>query len=122
MVTQVLREKQDAKAKAGLLDSELSVYDMSGAEYSPFGYLENRLEPDSRLKMVSQISFGKVRQQTEMHKTHYIGWAERLLDGSQYIVSTASPRQKALYYTGQGMSEDVARKLYLPVYEVKQWV
>lgn len=123
MVTQVLREKQDAKAKAGLLDSELSVYDMSGAEFSPFGYLENRLEPDSRLKMVSQISFGKVRQQTEMHKTHYIGWAERLLDGSQYIVSTASPRQKALYFTGQGMSvEDVARKLYLPVYEVKQWV
>jgi len=123
MVTQVLQDKQDAKAKAGLLDSDYSVYDMGGAEYSPFGYLEQRLEPDSRLKMVSQISFGKVRQQTEMHKTHYIGWAERLLDGSQYIVSTVSPRQKALYFSGQGASvEDISRRLNLPIYEVKQWV
>lgn len=123
MVTQVLQDKQDAKAKAGLLDADYSVYDMGGAEYSPFGYLEQRLEPDSRLKMVSQISFGKVRQQTEMHKTHYIGWAERLLDGSQYIVSTVSPRQKALYFSGQGMSvEDISRRLNLPTYEVKQWV
>ena len=123
MVTQVLREKQDAKSKAGLLDADLTVYDMGGKEYSPFGYLENRLEPDSRLRMVSQISFGKVRQQTEMHQTHYIGWAERLMDGSQYIVSTVSPRQKAIYLAGQGMSaEDIARKLYLPVYEVKQWL
>ena len=123
MVTQVLREKQEAKAKAGLLDSDLTVYDLNGKDWSPFGYLEQRLEPDSRLRMVSQISFGKVRQQTEMHQTHYIGWAERLMDGSQYIVSTASPRQKALYLQTQGMgAEDIARRLYLPVYEVKQWL
>ena len=123
MVTQVLREKNEAKQKAGLLDADLTVYDVNGAEYSPFGYLEKRLEPDSRLKMVSQVSFGKVRSQTEMHKTHYIGWAERLMDGSQYIVSTASPRQKAIYYSEQGMSiEDISRKLSMPSYEVKQWV
>lgn len=123
MVTQVLREKQEAKTKAGLLDADLSVYDMGGQEHSPFGYLEARLEPDSRLKMVSQISFGKVRQQTEMHKTHYIGWAERLLDGSQYVVSTASPRQKALFLSSKGKSvEDISRQLSLPTYEVKQWL
>jgi len=123
MVTQVLREKQEAKSKAGLLDGELTIYDLNEKEWTPFGYLEQRLEPDSRLKMVSQISFGKVRMQTEMHKTHYIGWAERLLDGSQYVVSTASPKQKALYYHNQGMSaEDVSRQLSLPVYEVRQWL
>ena len=123
MVTQVLREKQEAKTKAGLLDADLSVYDMGGQEHSPFGYLEARLEPDSRLKMVSQISFGKVRQQTEMHKTHYIGWAERLLDGSQYVVSTASPRQKALFLSSKGKSvEDISRQLSLPTYEVRQWL
>jgi hypothetical protein len=123
MVTQVLREKQEAKSKAGLLDGDLTIYDLNGKEWTPFGYLEQRLEPDSRLKMVSQISFGKVRMQTEMHKTHYIGWAERLLDGSQYVVSTASPKQKAMYYANQGMSaEDVSRQLSLPVYEVRQWL
>lgn len=123
MVTQVFREKNEAKSKAGLLDADLSVHDMNGAEYSPFGYLEQRLEPDSRLKMVSQVSFGKVRMQTEMHKTHYIGWAERLLDGSQYVVSTASPRQKALYYQAEGMTaEDISRKLSMPVYEVSRWL
>lgn len=123
MVTQVLREKQEAKAKAGLLDGDLTVWDMNGKEWTPFGYLEGRLESDSRLRMVSQVSFGKVRQQTEMHQTHYIGWAERLMDGSQYIVSTASPRQKALYLHSQGKSaEDIARQLYLPVYEVNRWL
>ena len=123
MVTQVFRDKQDAKAKAGLLDADLSVYDMSGKDWSPFGYLEGRLEKDSRLRMVTQVSFGKVRQQTEMHKTHYLGWAERLLDGSQYIVSTVSPRQKALYLHEKGVSaEDISRQLYIPSYEVKRWL
>ena len=123
MVTQVFREKQDAKAKAGLLDTDLSVYDMNSKEWTPFGYLESRLESDSRLKMVTQISFGKVRQQTEMHKTHYIGWAERLLDGSQYIVSTVSPRQKALILHQRGFTaEDISRQLFIPSYEVKQWL
>jgi hypothetical protein len=123
MVTQVFRDKQDAKSKAGLTDADLSVRDINDREWTPFGYLEQRLEPDSRIKMVSQISFGKVRQQTEMHQTHYIGWAERLLDGSQYVVSTASPKQKALYFAQQGMdAKEVSRKLSLPVYEVEQWL
>lgn len=123
MVTQVFRDKQDAKSKAGLTDTDLSVRDINDREWTPFGYLEQRLEPDSRLKMVSQISFGKVRQQTEMHQTHYIGWAERLLDGSQYVVSTASPKQKASYFASQGMSaKEISRHLSLPVYEVERWL
>jgi hypothetical protein len=123
LVTQVFRDKNDAKSKAGLVDAELSLADSTGKDWSPFGYLEQRLEADSRLKMVSQVSFGKVRQMTEMHQTHYIGWAERLMDGSQYVVSTVSPRQKAQYLAGQGMSpEDISRKLSLPLYEVRRWV
>jgi len=123
MVTQVFREKNEAKTKAGLLDNELAVWDSAGREWSPFGYLEQRLEADSRLKMVSQISFGKVRQQTEMHQTHYVGWAERLMDGSQYVVSTISPKQKATHFAAMGMSaEDISRKLSLPLHEVRRWV
>lgn len=123
MVTQVFRHKAEAKAKAGLLDAEIEMYDMTGAAHTPFGYLDKRLRPDSRLRMVSQISFGKVRQTTELHETHYIGWAESLLDGSQYVVSTASLKQKAAHYAGTGMSvDDVSRKLNLPAYEVRRWV
>lgn len=123
MVTQVFRHKAEAKAKAGLLDAEMEMYDMTGASHTPFGYLEKRLRPDSRLRMVSQISFGKVRQTTELHETHYIGWAESLIDGSQYVVSTASLKQKAAHYHSTGMSvEDVSRKLNLPMYEVNRWV
>ena len=123
MVTQVFQRKADAKAKAGLWDGDLEMYDGNGKMWTPFGFLEQRLKPDSRLRMVSQISFGKVRQTTELHETHFIGWAESLLDGSQYVVSTASMKQKAAYYAGQGMSvEDISRKLSLPVYEVGRWV
>jgi len=123
MVTQVFRDKTDAKTKAGLLDSDLNVLDMADREWTPYGYLEQRLEPDSRLKMVSQISFGKVRQQTEMHQTHYIGWAERLMDGSQYVVSTASAKQKAAILSSRGETpENIARKLSMPLYEVRRWV
>ena len=123
MVTQVFQKKGDAKAKAGLFDTELEVVDSAGKVWTPFGFLEQRLKPDSRIRMVSQISFGKVRQTTELHQTHYIGWAESLLDGSQYVVSTSSMRQKAAYYSGQGMSvEDISRKLSIPTYEVKRWV
>jgi hypothetical protein len=123
MVTQVFQRKADAKAKAGLWDGDLEMYDGNGKMWTPFGFLEQRLRPDSRLRMVSQISFGKVRQTTELHETHFIGWAESLIDGSQYVVSTASNKQKAAYYAGQGMStEDISRKLSLPVYEVGRWV
>lgn len=123
MVTQVLRDKHEARAKAGLLDGDLSVHDINGREWTPFGYLEQRLQPDSRLKMVTQVSFGKVRMQTEMHKTHYIGWAEALADGQQYIVSTSSPMQKARYFANQGLSvEEVSRRLSLPVFEVRRWL
>ena len=123
MVTQVFQRKADAKAKAGLWDGDLEMYDGNGKLWTPFGFLEQRLRPDSRLRMVSQISFGKVRQTTELQETHFIGWAESLIDGSQYVVSTASMKQKAAYYAGQGMSvEDISRKLSLPVYEVGRWV
>jgi hypothetical protein len=124
MVTQVMRTKQSAKEKAGLFDGDLSVYDMQGRESTPWAYLERQLDVDSRIKMVSQISFGKVRNQTEMHQTHYIGWAERLIDGSSYVVSTVSPLQKARYlHIEKGMTlEKIARTLSVPLHEVSKWL
>jgi hypothetical protein len=99
------------------------VQDITGRYWTPWGYLEKQLEDNSRLRMVTQISFGKVRVETEMHQTQYLGWAERLTDGSQYIVSTKSPKQKArhLYRTGSTPTE-ISQKLYLPAQEVREWL
>ncbi len=52
--------------------------------------------------MVQQVSYGKVRSLTEMHRTHFIGWAERLANGSQYVVSTNSPKQRARALAAEG--------------------
>jgi hypothetical protein len=123
MVTQVYREKAEAKAKAGLLDTELSVYDADGKDWTPFAYLERRMGGDTRLRMVTQVSFGKVRQQTEAHVTHYIGWCENILTGEQSVVSTMSVRQKALALAARGMTPDeIARKLSVPIFEVRRWL
>ena len=74
--------------------------------------------------MVTQISFGKVRMETELHKTHYIGWGERLNDGTQYIVSTRSPRQAAQYLVSDRGMEPLAvsRELHLPLAVIREWV
>lgn len=124
MVTQVFRDKNVSRAKAGLHDADVSVRSFDGTEYSATTYLENQLEADSRLKMVQQISFGKVRQQTELHRTYYIGWAERLADGSEYVVHTPSPKQQAVWlhiHKSMGI-EDVSRSLSIPRYEVERWL
>ena len=124
MITTVYRDKAMAKNKAGLLDTDLRVTNFDGKEFSPTTYLEERLEPDSRIRMVQQISFGKTRQQTELHRTYYVGWADRLADGSQYMVHTPSPKQQAIWlHINKRMSvEDISRKLMIPMYEVKQWI
>lgn len=78
---------------------------------------------DSRLRMVTQVSFGKVRQQTEAHVTHYIGWVEDIFTGEQSVVSTMSARQKALALAARGMTPDeIARKLSVPIFEVRRWL
>ena len=124
MITTVYRDKAMAKNKAGLLDTDLRVTNFDGKEFSPTTYLEERLEPDSRIRMVQQISFGKTRQQTELHRTYYVGWADRLADGTQYMVHTPSPKQQAIWlHINKAMSvENISRKLMIPMYEVKQWI
>ena len=123
-VSQVYQDKADAKAKAGLLDKDLTIYTLDRREFSPFKYLEALMPPDSRLNMVTQVSFGKVRQQTELHQTHYIGWCEDLLTGNTFIVSTKSLKQKAKKLSlseGKSASE-ISRLLMVPRYEIERWL
>lgn len=123
-VTQVYQDKNDVKAKAGLYDADLTVFTTDGREFTPYHYLMAKCGNDSRIMMVTQISFGKVRQQTELHQTHYIGWCENLMDGKRFIVSTMSKKQEAIYLsTKEGINPSaISRKLKVPQYEVKRWL
>ena len=123
-ITQVYQDKNDVKAKAGLYDGDLTVYTTDGREFTPYHYLDALCGNDSRIMMVTQISFGKVRQQTELHQTHYIGWCENLLTGKRFIVSTKSKKQWAVHLSkteGVNTSE-ISRTLKVPQYEVKRWL
>ena len=122
-VTQVFQDKTEVKAKAGLLDTDLAVFTLEGKEYTPHGYLLKIAGKDARLQMVTQISFGKVRQQTELHETHYIGWCESLVTGDKFIVSTKSKKQKALFLNTQGYNAfDISREIKVPQDEIRSWL
>ena len=122
-VTQVFQDKTEVKAKAGLLDTDLAVFTLEGKEYTPHGYLMKIAGKDARLQMVTQISFGKVRQQTELHETHYIGWCESLVTGDKFIVSTKSKKQKALFLNTQGYNAfDISREIKVPQDEIRSWL
>jgi hypothetical protein len=88
MVTQVYENEELAKKKAGLFAGKCKVIMpeiLNGAIASADEYLMQRaklITPNPvRLRMISEISFGKVRQATELHDTHYIGYAEELDTG-----------------------------------------
>ena len=123
-ITQVFKDKAEAKAKAGLLDNDLTIFTLDGREFSPYGYLQAQMNADSRLSMVTQISFGKVRQQTELHQTHYIGWCEDLRTGEKYIVSTKSKKQQALklILKEKKTPTEASRIIKVPVYEIRSWL
>ena len=51
------------------------------------------------------------------------GWAERLIDGSQYIVHTGPKQQAVWLYINKSMKvEEISRKLSIPIYEVRAWL
>jgi hypothetical protein len=122
-ITQVYERKEDAKARAGLLDGDLEVNSLHGT-MTPWTLLTKAAGADARVLMVMQIAYGKIRQQTELHETHYIGFAESLLSGNRFIVSTMSRKQKAIAlrsYRALNAGE-IARKLFVPQREVERWI
>jgi len=123
-ITQVYQDKNDVKAKAGLDDANLYVHTSDGREFTPYTYLGAQAGNDCRIVMVTQVSFGKVRQQTELHQTHYIGWCEHLISGKKFIVSTKSRKQQALHISKtQGLgSSEISRLLKVPQYEIRRWL
>lgn len=127
IITQVYEDKNIARTKAGLFNDEL-IYERNGSVHSPFSYLRQKLanngmQNSHRLRMVTEVSFGKVREQTDLHRTYYLGWTEEINTGNQDMLWTPSPREDAIALAATGKSpNEIAQALYIPVAEVKKWL
>ncbi|CAB5220345.1 Prim_Pol domain containing protein [uncultured Caudovirales phage] len=81
-----------------------------------------REEPTDRMIAAFEWSYGKVREMTDNHMDALIAFMERE-DGSLYVVSSESPRQKAVRLSEAGKGAGIiSRELQLPLYVVKKWV
>lgn len=127
IITQVYADKNTARSKAGLYDDEMMI-ERNGQPYTPFGYFKTKLAMGQqanthRLRMVTEVSFGKVREQTDLHRTQYIGWTENIATGEPGMLWTPSPREDALALHKAGKSpQQIAQELYIPTLEINRWL
>lgn len=132
MVTQVYNDEHLAKRKAGLFADDCFTTvpgtPGGGSMSKPIGkYLKDMagiaIHTDIRFRMISEISFGKVRQTTELHDTHYIGYGEDLTNGKPFIQATKSKKQIAQnLYSNHWTLVDISRELMVPKQEIEKWV
>lgn len=127
LITQVYEDKHIAKTKAGLFDGDCS-FARKEDVFSPFAYFRKRMlldgiETSHRIRMVSEIAFGKVREETDLHRTYYIGYIENISTGEQGMLWTPSPREDAiaLYSIGRDASS-IAQQLFIPTSVIKKWL
>lgn len=127
IITQVYKDKQIAKTKAGLYDGDCS-FDRNSMVHTPFSYLTQKLNNaglsmSHRIRMVTEASFGKVREETDLHRTHYLGYIEDIHTGEQDMMWTPSPREDAAHLFSSGhRPEDIAQQLFIPTSEIKKWL
>lgn len=127
LITQVYHDKNTARTKAGLYNDELLI-ERRGTVTTPFGYFTTKLAAagnalSHRLRMVTEVSFGKVREQTDLHRTYYLGWTENINTGEQGMLWTPSPREDAIALAAAGRSpSEIAQELYIPLSEIKKWL
>ncbi len=132
IVTQCYEEKELAKKKAGIYTGETMVtipnINGTGGEWAVNDYLMSRAKatghPNCRMRMISEISFGKVRQPSELHDTHYIGHMEELADGASFLTATPSKKQLAQFYHARhGVPiNQLAQELMVPATEIQRWM
>ena len=132
IVTQVYQHAEEAAKKAGLFDAKLSVDairwkngKVERVDYTPFGYILNQMPKGrpSRIRMVSQIGYGKVRSDTELHKDHYVGYCEYLDNRQPFVISTKSPLQQAQFLASKKLPPiEIAQELMVPTDVVKGWL
>jgi hypothetical protein len=114
-VTQLFKDEEVAKAKAGKYDA--GVWDRLSRKAVA-------LDPDSHLVAAFEISTGKVRSRNDnLSDRTNIGYAERTTDGTMFVVSDMSKRQWALTaLIEEGRSiETIASTLGVSTRVVKDW-
>lgn len=115
-VAQVYRDEETAIQKAGVWDGKYTK--------SVFATLTDKLPPDWFLSMVMEVTYGKVREWTDLHdQTQWIGWATHAITGEQRIVATNSSKQKAKNAALAGMSPArIAQELNRPLAVINTWI
>jgi len=96
IVTKVVEDIDQAKREAAMPDDATYVTDFYGARCTAWSYLRRSMPADANLKMVFEISFGKLRQATDNHVTTYIGLGQDKATGKWVTVSSLTPKQKAI--------------------------
>lgn len=111
-VTQLFEDEAIAKAKAGRWDPRT------------WALARDRLEPDSRVKMIVDVSMGKVRDWTYNHsQSSWFAFCERLTDGTMYVLASLSKKQWAIKQAMKGLGEDdISAKLDVPKHTIKRWL
>ena len=117
-VTQVFEEKKIAKQNAAVWDGSYG----DGNQIWP--QLRERLLPGHRLLMVTEISFGKVREWTDLHdRVQWIGYAENEVTGARSIVSSSSTKQKVKKMAVNGLDvKTISEKIKRPIAVINNWL
>lgn len=122
-ITKIIEDEDQARREAALHDSATIVVASNGAVASAFTYLRALLDDGESLRAVFEVTFGKVRSGTENHAPAYIGFAANIKTGRRRVVSTFSPRQKAVRMLRAGRSiENIAESLVVPMPVVERWI
>lgn len=122
IVTAVYEDAALAKQKAGLHAEALEVHDIRGSVVKPTDMLARAAAHDEVVRSVFQITYGKTRNDSYNHTTEYLGFAEGDY-GRQRVLSTLTPRMKALALHARGIGHDEIRlALHVPRHQIEQWV
>lgn len=123
-VTKVVEDEDQARREAALSDGLTQIVDFSGTVRTAYSYLRLTLPQGYQLKVVFEVTFGKVRQATENHVTTYIGLAQHMKTGARTVVSSKTPRQKAaaLRDTRDMGWPEIAEALNVPLPAIERWL
>lgn len=122
-VTKVVEDGDQARREAALSDSSTQVADFGGTVRTAFQYLRALLPSGYALRAVFEVTFGKVRSSTENHAPAFIGFAQNLTTGEGLVVSSKTPRQKAVTLHEKGRAPAlIADALQVPLPVVERWI
>jgi len=123
IVTKVVESVDQAKREAAMPDETTFVVDFSGARSTAWAYLRRALPATASLRMVFELSFGKLRQATDNHVTTYIGLGQDNTTGAWVTASSLTPKQKTLAMAKNGMELDaIAARVGVSQSTVKGWL